>query len=210
MRLAEIADLYGSRRNPPHRLAEFHHSECAGCLRRDGEEGAAKSRFRHAAIESRAAASSPARATAIANSRNRTRRAMRSSSPTISRRSVKLDQPVNIHLTGCPNSCAQHYMGDIGLLGTKVAGKRGWLSCLCRRRFWRDIRPWAGRSSPASRSSDSEADAGKNAARLSAASAGPGDVPGIHRAPRPRTRCRPFSPMRNDTSAAEQPVDHAD
>jgi ferredoxin-nitrite reductase len=33
---------------------------------------------------------------------------------------VKLDKPVNIHLTGCPNSCAQHYMGDIGLLGTKV------------------------------------------------------------------------------------------
>ena len=31
---------------------------------------------------------------------------------------VKLDQPVNIHLTGCPHSCAQHYMGDIGLLGT--------------------------------------------------------------------------------------------
>ena len=33
---------------------------------------------------------------------------------------VELDQPINIHLTGCPNSCAQHYMGDIGLLGTKV------------------------------------------------------------------------------------------
>ena len=33
---------------------------------------------------------------------------------------VPLDVPVNIHLTGCPNSCAQHYMGDIGLLGTKV------------------------------------------------------------------------------------------
>lgn len=32
----------------------------------------------------------------------------------------ELDQPINIHLTGCPNSCAQHYMGDIGLLGTKV------------------------------------------------------------------------------------------
>ena len=31
-----------------------------------------------------------------------------------------LEQPLNIHLTGCPNSCAQHYMGDIGLLGTKV------------------------------------------------------------------------------------------
>jgi len=33
---------------------------------------------------------------------------------------VDLDQPINIHLTGCPNSCAQHYMGDIGLLGAKV------------------------------------------------------------------------------------------
>jgi len=33
---------------------------------------------------------------------------------------VKLDRPINIHLTGCPNSCAQHYMGDIGLLGAKV------------------------------------------------------------------------------------------
>ncbi len=34
---------------------------------------------------------------------------------------VQLDQPINIHLTSCPNSCAQHYMGDIGLLGTKVS-----------------------------------------------------------------------------------------
>src|SRR5207248_11460046 len=33
---------------------------------------------------------------------------------------VELDQPVNIHLTGCPNSCAQHYVGDIGLLATKI------------------------------------------------------------------------------------------
>ena len=37
-----------------------------------------------------------------------------------------LDQPMNIHLTGCPNSCAQHYMGDIGLLGTKVRGEEGY------------------------------------------------------------------------------------
>lgn len=35
-------------------------------------------------------------------------------------KNIELDQPINIHLTGCPNSCAQHYMGDIGLLGTKV------------------------------------------------------------------------------------------
>jgi ferredoxin-nitrite reductase len=33
---------------------------------------------------------------------------------------VTLDQPINIHLTGCPNSCAQHYVGDIGLLGIKL------------------------------------------------------------------------------------------
>ena len=33
---------------------------------------------------------------------------------------VTLDQLVNIHLTGCPHSCAQHYIGDIGLLATKV------------------------------------------------------------------------------------------
>jgi ferredoxin-nitrite reductase len=33
---------------------------------------------------------------------------------------VQLDGPINIHLTGCPNSCAQHYIGDIGLLGVKI------------------------------------------------------------------------------------------
>jgi len=33
---------------------------------------------------------------------------------------VALDSPVNIHLTGCPHSCAQHYIADIGLLGAQV------------------------------------------------------------------------------------------
>lgn len=33
---------------------------------------------------------------------------------------IELEESINIHLTGCPNSCAQHYCGDIGLLGTKV------------------------------------------------------------------------------------------
>jgi ferredoxin-nitrite reductase len=33
---------------------------------------------------------------------------------------VRVDQPVNIHLTGCHHSCAQHYIGDIGLLGARV------------------------------------------------------------------------------------------
>lgn len=34
---------------------------------------------------------------------------------------VSLDTPINIHLTGCHHSCAQHYIGDIGLLACKVA-----------------------------------------------------------------------------------------
>jgi ferredoxin-nitrite reductase len=34
---------------------------------------------------------------------------------------IAVDQPVNIHLTGCHNSCAQHYIGDIGLIGQRVA-----------------------------------------------------------------------------------------
>jgi ferredoxin-nitrite reductase len=33
---------------------------------------------------------------------------------------VAVDLPVNIHLTGCHHSCAQHYVGDIGLLACKV------------------------------------------------------------------------------------------
>ncbi len=33
---------------------------------------------------------------------------------------VTLDTPVNIHLTGCHHSCAQHYIGDIGLIGARV------------------------------------------------------------------------------------------
>jgi ferredoxin-nitrite reductase len=33
---------------------------------------------------------------------------------------LQLDVSINIHLTGCPHSCAQHFIGDIGLLGAKV------------------------------------------------------------------------------------------
>lgn len=36
----------------------------------------------------------------------------------------QLDQPINIHLTGCVNSCAQHYIGDIGLLGASTEDGR--------------------------------------------------------------------------------------
>jgi ferredoxin-nitrite reductase len=34
---------------------------------------------------------------------------------------VTLDTPVNIHLTGCHHSCAQHYIGDIGLIAARIA-----------------------------------------------------------------------------------------
>jgi len=36
---------------------------------------------------------------------------------------VPLDTPVNIHLTGCHHSCAQHFISEIGLLACKVQAK---------------------------------------------------------------------------------------
>jgi len=33
---------------------------------------------------------------------------------------ITVDAPINIHLTGCHHSCAQHYIADIGLLAAKV------------------------------------------------------------------------------------------
>ena len=38
---------------------------------------------------------------------------------------IVLDEPVRLHLTGCPNSCAQYQIGHIGLMGakTKVNGE---------------------------------------------------------------------------------------
>jgi len=40
---------------------------------------------------------------------------------------LRLDSPVNIHFTGCPHSCAQHYAGDIGFVGAKLAdGSEGY------------------------------------------------------------------------------------
>jgi ferredoxin-nitrite reductase len=34
---------------------------------------------------------------------------------------LTLAHPVNLHFTGCPHSCAQHYCGDLGFLGVKLA-----------------------------------------------------------------------------------------
>jgi ferredoxin-nitrite reductase len=33
---------------------------------------------------------------------------------------LAVDAPINIHVTGCHNSCAQHYVGDIGFMGASV------------------------------------------------------------------------------------------
>jgi len=38
----------------------------------------------------------------------------------------RIEQPLNLHVTGCHNSCAQHYIGDIGLMGVKVSGEEGY------------------------------------------------------------------------------------
>ena len=35
---------------------------------------------------------------------------------------LNIETPLNIHLTGCHHSCAQHYISDIGLLAAKVPG----------------------------------------------------------------------------------------
>ncbi len=38
----------------------------------------------------------------------------------------KIQQPINLHVTGCVHSCAQHYIGDIGLMGVKIGGEEGY------------------------------------------------------------------------------------
>jgi len=33
---------------------------------------------------------------------------------------VTIDTPINVHLTGCHHSCAQHYISDIGMIGARI------------------------------------------------------------------------------------------
>lgn len=43
------------------------------------------------------------------------------------KREIGLESPVNVHLTGCNHSCAQHYCGDIGGVATKLTdGREGY------------------------------------------------------------------------------------
>lgn len=39
----------------------------------------------------------------------------------LAKRFPDLSEPVNIHVTGCAHSCAQHYCGDLGLVSTRLA-----------------------------------------------------------------------------------------
>ena len=41
-------------------------------------------------------------------------------SKVLTKHRVDPEYPINIHFTGCPNSCAQHYCGDLGFVGAKL------------------------------------------------------------------------------------------
>jgi ferredoxin-nitrite reductase len=45
----------------------------------------------------------------------------------LAKRRGAIEPPLNFHFTGCPHSCAQHYCGDLGFLGAKLAdGSEGY------------------------------------------------------------------------------------
>ena len=108
------------RRYPPDRLAE------PARLRRRRRQRAARrwSASRRWGSPPRrprsAPGSSPAPATRAASSPPPTPRARPKRSRSTSKAGLELDQPINIHLTGCHHSCAQHYVGDIGLIAAQV------------------------------------------------------------------------------------------
>ena len=156
---------------------------------------------------------SPAPARRAAISPPRTPRNTPPKSPSTSTRGCKLDAPVNIHLTGCHHSCAQHYIGDIGLMAREVAGRRG------RRdgRGLHDRRRRRLRRSRAHRPRTSGATCGRRMRRQ-----GRGPAARLSRtiAPRSRRVSRPSpratSPMRSellrggDMNVADSAAAHAD
>ncbi len=113
---------------------------------------------------------------------------------------LALDVPVNIHLTGCHHSCAQHYIGDIGLIGAKVAGRRRrrhgrGLPHRRRRRLRRERqdRPRAVEGHPGGGLSRPHRGA---AAGLSGAPPWPGgELPGLYAAARARRAALPCLPL---------------
>ncbi len=58
---------------------------------------------------------------AVTETKGRTDRLIRE----IEQRIPEFDQPIRIHMNGCPNSCARVQLADIGLLGSLVPGPDG-------------------------------------------------------------------------------------
>ena len=173
------------RHPPPDRLAEPAASATCRTISWCGTRSTRRPRPGLARQRICAAAWSPAPAMPAANSPPRdTKRHAAALADWLEAR-ITIDQPINIHLTGCHHSCAQHYVADIGLLATKVEQRRGprskattcssaaapgqsrnsagwcatkWCSTTCRLWCWRMFRSLAGRS------------AGR-------------DLPGLHRRP---------------------------
>jgi sulfite reductase beta subunit-like hemoprotein len=51
------------------------------------------------------------------------------------------DQQIKLHVTGCTNSCGQHWIADVGLEGKKIKQNGKWSTLLLlRRRRRREIR----------------------------------------------------------------------
>ena len=122
--LAEDRARIRRRRNPPHGLAEpFDLRRRRRSRRRGGEPPSRRSGLRPKRARS-APASSPAPAMPAASFADSDTKRHADEIARWCEARVALDGPINIHLTGCPNSCAQHYVGDIGLVGTQGADLR--------------------------------------------------------------------------------------
>ena len=119
--LPAIAGELGRWRYPPHRLAEP--VDLRRCRERTPPRWSGACRRLASAPGPRPSAPAwwPAPAIRAANSPRRTPRTRRWPSRPLRRGAASaLDTPINVHLTGCPNSCAQHYIGDIGLIACRV------------------------------------------------------------------------------------------
>ena len=122
--LAEHRARAGRRRYPPHGLAE------PADLRRAGRQGrgAPRPRSKRSAFRPRRPSIRAGLVACTGNAGCRfaasdTKRHAEDIARWCEAR-VELDGPVNIHLTGCHHSCAQHYIGDIGLIGLQGADLR--------------------------------------------------------------------------------------
>ena len=150
LRVAEIADLYGSGEIRLTVWQKLDHSECPGRLRGNGQEGARQTGFRHATIEHPQRTDGVHREFLLQIRPGQYQRPRTRTGGLPRKDASRWIGPINIHLTGCPHSCAQHYMGDIGLLGTKVKeGKPKKATTFSSVAVLVRTRPWAARCSAA-------------------------------------------------------------